>query len=99
MIIAATHSVGDLLNSAYDVVFILGAFASGLFALWRLISRKFDRQERQLDKQDIVLSSILGVLSEHNARLVKAETRLDSHELFIYGTRRGDPRALDVRNE
>ena len=87
---AATHSVGDLLNSAYDIVFIIGAFGSGLFALWRLIAHMFDKQKEQLDKQDVVLDTIVGTLSDHHARIVRAETRLDSHDLAIYAKKHAE---------
>ena len=78
---ANTASGVDFLNSAYDIVFIGATVLGGGWGAARLIIRALGKR---FDKQDGILDSILGTLSDHHVRIAKAETRLDAHDQILY---------------
>lgn len=80
----ATHQVGDLLNSAYDLVFILATVVGGIAWLGNKLAKRFDKQDRVLDE-------IADKQDAHEARLVKAETRIETHDLILFGKKIDPP--------
>jgi hypothetical protein len=83
-LLAAFTSAGDVngfLNSTTDLFIIASVMIGGLAAAVKLIVRIVGKR---FDKQDDVLQSILGTLSDHHVRIVRVETRIEQHEKILY---------------